>query len=284
MNSKRKSSGAPLGDAVLKSRRGFLLKGALGAAALPLAARMAACNSTPPADNPDLGGGTPDLATPGITYSSADVQIVAFGYQVEKQASATYVTAAGLNKLVDPFLSIALQFKADHDANAAVFQNLYNTVKTASDPALVDPGKDLTGVFPPKSTYPLTTDTNILIYALGLELLAAQVYGSLASATGSDGMAKFAAVFKVAPTLSITRTNLAAIAAATDVAANEMQHAMALRAALVLFKAQNATAFILSSAGTKTGNPPDFDPAIPANLPNFFGPEVTAQNPSDYLA
>lgn len=283
MNSDRNSSsGAQPDDGSLKSRRRFLLKGALGAAMIPLATRMAGCGNSSNT-NPDMTNPQPDMSQTSA-YSSTDLQILATGFQVEKQAAATYTTAVGLGKLMDPFLTIANQFKADHEANAAVFMTLYNAAKTATDPALADPTGDLTTVFPPKSTYPLTSDTNILIYALGLELLAAQVYASLATTTGSQGMTKFSTALKVSATLSISRTNLAGIAAATDVSANALQHAMALRAALVLFKAQTASMFLLSSAGTKTGTPADFDPTMPNNFPKFFGSAATVHNPNDYLA
>ena len=59
-------------------------------------------------------------------------------------------------------------------------------------------------------------------------------------------MTKFAAALQISSSLSLTRTNLAGIAAATDVSSSALQHAMALRAAIVLFKGQAATTFILS--------------------------------------
>ena len=83
---------------------------------------------------------------------------------------------------MDPFLTIANQIKADHEANAAVFMTCTTQAKTAErSSAHGAADRSHVAVFPPKSTYPLTSDTNILIYALGLEILAAQVYASLAT-------------------------------------------------------------------------------------------------------
>ncbi|MBC8043727.1 MAG: ferritin-like domain-containing protein [Rhizobacter sp.] len=207
--------------------------------------------------------------------------ILATGYTTEVQASNTYVAAAGLNLLVEPFLSIALQFKADHDAHAAAFFGLYNSAKASSDPTLTAPATNLLTAFPPKSSLPLTSETNVLIYALGLEILAAQVYATLAggSLATSAGFTSFAKVLKLDANLRISSTNLSLISAATDIAACDMQHAIALRAAVVLFKAQSSATYILIN-GQPTGGTTLTDPAT---FPKYFGSSVTAQNPQDYI-
>lgn len=259
------------------SRRDFLMKGAAAGLALLPFAGLIGCS-----DPKGTVNSVADQDTTG--FSSGDVAILATGYNTEVQASATYVAAAGLTDaggsiLKEPFLGIALQFKADHDAHAQAFLSLYNASKTSRDPVLNAPAGNLLTAFPAKSTFPLNSETNILIYALGLEILAAQVYSTLATGTASAGYSKFAVATGLPAVLSISRTNLVGIAAAADIAACDMQHAIALRAAITLFKAQSATTFILRDGGVKPFNPADAN-----SFPDYFGSSVTAQNPNDYLA
>ncbi len=196
------------------SRRRFLRKGALAAAAIAslpvVGSALASCTSDPvtPTDDP-----------------SQDVALLTTAYQIEKLAVNTYTAAAGLGILSGAFLEVATSFATDHIGHAGTFREVITSELGAAPPADPKPDENfITGMMVngntilqvPPSYGNLTSTEGIVRYALGLELIAAKAYfDNATSATASNRL-----------------TNRRALEAVADIGPVEAEHAAVFRAAL----------------------------------------------------